>query len=356
MAFLDLVSELTGLLQGLSPQLAAKHINRAYQEILSDRNWSFLVGYGAVICPPQVTTGSASITQFDDEVTLDATASAALLAQADGSTLPGLTNLQIRFAPTAPPGASQIYNILAVDQTDPTALVLTLDRIVLEATSATSTIQVYRCYVTPPIDDFKSWLSFVDMANGFAWTGERLTRSSVEFDRRDPQRTSQGLAYFLGNYTANRISDPVTGAVVPNPNVNQGTPIYELWPHPTQGQKFYVRFRRQGVLFDQPTDVQAVPNIITDGMIVQRALGWHSYAFAQANATQFPQFKGVNWVQLVSQARSYYDQQLLDAKRNDNETQLQDVWNRGHGLRGGGSMAYPYPIDSNFIQSHLVNI
>lgn len=353
MAFLDLVSELTGLLQGLSPQLAATHINRAYREVLDSRLWSFLVAYGAVICPGQVITGSASITQYSDTVTLDATASALLLAQAQGTTEPGLTNLQIRFA-TTPPAAAQIYNIIAVDASVTTALVLTLDRFVLEATNATSALQVYRCYVTPPADDFKSWLSWVDMANGFAWSKDRLSRTSTEFDRRDPQRTSQGLAYFLGSYTANRVLDPVTGTVVPNPNVDAGTPIYELWPHPTQGQKFYVRYRRNGELFAQPTDTQ--PEMIPDAMIVSRALGWHSYPFAQANSTQFPQFRNINWLQLVTQARSAYEEALLRAKRNDNETQLQDVWSRGSTFRGGGQGQYPYPIDANFIQSHLLNI
>ncbi len=352
MAFLDLVSELTGVLQGLSPQLAEKHINRAYREILNGRNWGFLVAYGAVICPPQVTAGSAAIVQFTDTVTMDSVSSAALGSQLGASAVPGLTNLQIRFGATSP-AAGQIYNILAVDTSNLTALVLTLDRMVLETTNTASGYQVYRCYVTPPMDDFKSWLSFVDMANGYAWTKDRLTRTSQEFDTRDPQRTSQGLAYFLGSYTANRISDPVTGAVVPNPNVNQGTPIYELWPHPTQGQQFYVRFRRKGVPFLEPTDEQ--PDLIPNSLIISRALGWHSYDFAQANATQFPQFRGINFGQLRVAAQANYMRYLINITANDNDTQLQDVWQQGYGLRSGGAGQFPYPVDANWIQSHLIS-
>ena len=355
MAFLDLVSELSGLLPGLSPELAEKHVNRAYEYILRSRLWSFLVTYGAVVCPTQITTGTADITQYSSDVPMSVAASAALLAQAQNTTQPGLTNLQIRFGPTSPI-AGQIYNILAVDVTDPTALVLTLDRMVLEASSATSGYQVYRCYITPPVDDFKAWLSFVDMANSIAFTdkGGRTQFTSVDFDRRDPQRQAQGLAYFLGSYAGNRVIDPIEGTVAPNPNVDAATPIYELWPHPVQGQTFYVRVRRKGELFVDPTDTQ--PEVISDSLILHRALAAHSYPFAQANLAHYPTFKGVNWAQLIATRHALFQDELQKAKLQDNEAQEQDVIRRGHGLRGGpGQGQVPFPIDSNFIQGHLLN-
>ncbi len=349
MALLDMIAELTGTLPGYSPFLASKHLNRAYREILDARNWSFLVADGFLILPAQVVAGTASITQFSATVTMDATASAALLAQTTVGAVPGLTNLQIRFAQTTP-GAGQIYSIIDADATNPAAIVLTTDRVVVEATDSDSGYQVYRAYVTPPESDFKAWIDLVDMPNAIRL---RKDATSAQFDAMDPQRASQGIAYWCGAYVGNRTSDFVTGATIPNPNVDQGTPIYELWPHSTTGQTLYVKFRRKGVELMQPTDLP----LVEEGLLIQRALGWHSYQWAQANIAHFPTLKGPNYALLIQSARSYYQSELVDAKRNDNETQLQDVWRRGVGLRDGYTavgMRFGYPIDSNFIQSHLV--
>ena len=356
MAFLNLVAELSGTLPGLSPLLAQTYINRAWQEIREARLWSFLVTDGVVVCPTQVTEGTAAIVQYSPTVTLDAAASAALLPQTAIGAVPGLTNLQIRFGASSP-AIGQVYSIVDVDTTTPTALVLTLNRMVVEATNPTAGYQVYRPYITPPVPDFLKWVSLIDMVNAFAMTENngRLSYTSTYFDARDPQRQAQGFAYFCGSYAGAFVPDPISGAVVPNPNVDPGSPVYELWPHPTSGQTFYVRFRRQGQPFAQPSDTQ--PSIIPDGLIIQRALGWHAYPFALANIAHFPTFKGVNWMQLITTARAIYQDDLLAAKRQDDEQALQTVWNRGHGLRAGvGDFKgiSDFPIDSNFLQSHLV--
>lgn len=349
-----MVAELTGILPGLSPELAEKHLNRAWSEIRGARTWSFLVTDGVVICPTQITAGSVAYTQYGTTATCDAVASAALLAQAQNTTQPGLTNLQIRFNPSnASPAASQVYSILAVDVTNPAALVVTVDRIIVESTASAAGYQVYRAYIVPPIDDFLAWQSVVDMTNGWSL---RLNATSSEFDRRDPQRQAQGMAYWVGSFAGNMIVNPVTGATAPNANQNQGVPNYELWPHPTSGQTFYVRIRRKGEDFAQPTD--EVPPQISESLVIQRALGWHTYAWAMANVAHYPTFKGVNFVQAINAARSYYKEELLDSKRNDDEQSLQTVWNRGHGLRTGrgfGKGMYDFPIDANFMQSHLLN-
>lgn len=354
MAYLDLVAELAGTLPGLSPLLAQKYINRAWQQVRSERLWSFLTVDGVVICPTQVVVGSAAIVQYTATATLDTIASAALLAQATPGSTPGLTNMVIRFG-AASPAIGQIYNILAANITVPTAIVLTLDRPVVEVTNATSGIQVYRPYIVPPVDDFLKWESLVDMTNAFTIANDRLNKTSKYFDLRDPQRAAQGLAYFCGNYMGAYVPDPVTGTVVSNPNVNPGSNIYELWPHPTSGQVFYCRFRRKGIDFTAPDDTQ--PTVIPDDLIIQRALGWHAYPFAMANVANFPTFKGANWAQLIVTARTAYAENLTDTKRQDEEAAPQQVWNRGHGLRvgmGDFKGISDFPIDSNYLQSHLV--
>lgn len=355
MPFLDLVSELAGTLPGLSPLLAQKYINRAWQQVRSERLWSFLIVDGIVICPTQITTGSAAIIQYTNTATLSVAASAVILPFCGPTpTLPGITNMAIRFG-AASPAIGQIYSIEAADITTPTAIILTLNRVVVEATNALSGIQVYRPYIVPPVDDFLKWESLVDMTNAFTIANDRLNKTSKYFDLRDPQRAAQGLAYFCGNYMGAWVPDPVTGTVVSNANVNAGSNIYELWPHPTNGQTFYCRFRRKGTDFLSPGDTQ--PSIIPDDLIIQRALGWHAYPFAMANIANFPTFKGANWAQLILVAKASYMESLTDTKRQDEEAAPQQVWNRGHGLRvgyGDFKGISDFPIDSNYLQSHLV--
>lgn len=354
MALLDMVSELTGVLPGLSPMLAQRYVNRALTDIYNKRRWSFLVTDGVLVCPTQIVAGSANITQYTNSLILDAAASAAIASQLTVGAVPGIQQMQIRFGSS--PTNGQVYSIDAFDATVPAAIVLTLDRVVQEQTNTASPFQIYRCYVTPPVTDFLMWESIVDVANAIAIVGDRLRLTSWMLDRRDPQRAAQGLAYFLASWGGDRISDPTTGATVPNATVNASTPIYELWPHPTAGQTFYTRFRRRGEELINPTD--ELPDQIPETLVVTRALGWYAYPFAQANVSNFPTFKGANWPSMILQARAQFSEVLLDTKRNDNESQLQDVTSRGHGLRTGrpfgrfGDMSYP--IDSDFIQSHLL--
>jgi len=353
MALLDLIGELVGTVPGLSPLLAQKYIQGSWNTIRRKRLWSFLEIDGAVVCPAVVSTGSVNITQYSASVSLNAAASAALAAQTAVSATPGLTNMQIRFGVTTP-AAGQIYNIVAFDVVG-APVVLTLDRVVQEATNAAAGYQCYRCYITPPIPDFLSWESIVDVAN--AIPGLRLNQSSAMFDLRDPQRQSFGLAYFCGRYAGAYIPDPATGAVRPNPNVDAGTHLYELWPHPTQGQNFYVRMRRRGTDFTSMIDTQ--PEEIPDDLIVDYALFHDVYPFIGANVGNFPSFKGVPLGILIETKRREFMDGLQDAKRNDDEAAMQSVLRRGHGLRGrpsGWKGDADFPIDSNYMQSHLIRM
>lgn len=356
-ALLDLVSELSGTLPGLSPLLATKYINRALTHIYTERTWSFLLTDGVLVCPAQITAGTAAITQYSPTVTLNAAASAAVQTQVLGTAEPGIQQLQIRFTLTAP-AASQVYSIIGADNTNPAAVVLTLDRDVLEATAVTSGYAIYRSLVVPPLPDFLRWEALTDVANAITIAGQKLTTTAAHFDWLDPQRTANGLAYWLGAWGGNRISDASTGATVPNATADAGTPIYELWPSPTSGQTFYARFRRKGATLTNPTD--EAPAGISDDLILSRALYRDAYPFAAANVANFPQMKHANWLSLIVAARAAYREALLLAKKTDVEQALQtaDVWNRGYGLRSrtsfGRADGLGYPIDSNFLQSHLI--
>lgn len=358
MAFVDLTAELTGTLPGLSVFLAETYIKRAWSDICGQRNWSFLQGDASIVCPAVVTTGTVSVTQFSATITFNAAASAVLLAQTVAGATPGLLGMAFRVTTPASPSAGQIYSIVDVDATAPAAIVATLDRPVVEGTSAAATYQIYRAYLPPPDPNFLGWTSIVDFANAFVL---HLNRSSAYFDLMDPQRLSQGLAYNLGQYRGVLTANYVTGATSPNPTQNAGTPLYELWPVPTQGQTFYARYKLKDFPYgNAPTD--DLPPVMDGAIVLQRALGWYAYPWAMANQASFPTMRGVNWIGLVQTARSGYWEAFKDATRQDNEQVEQAVLARGHGLRAGYAAPFGrtepgnYPRDANFIQSHLIRM
>lgn len=356
MAFIDLVSELSGTLPGLSPIYARTFINRSWEKIRTAKLWSFLVADAAVVLPAALSAGTVAVVQFTNTVTLNAAASTALTPFLAGTPL--ATQLQFRVMSITPTTTSGVYNILAADATVPTAIVLTLDRPVMEGTAAAASYLIYRAYIIPPVSDFLSWLSLVDQANAITIARDRLTYTATYFDIRDPQRQALGLAWYCGLYAGNQQSY-VGATATPAPTLGQGQAIFELWPHSTQGQIFYVRYRRRGT--DLLTLADQQPPGIPDGLIIQMALLHWGYPHVQANLGQFPSFKGVNWPLLYAAARSsiYGDPasgrrgSLQDAKLQDDAMAPQFMINRGHGLKGGrfGGGA-PFPIDSNYIQSH----
>lgn len=345
--YLELTAELVGILPGLSPFLAEKYINRAWLEICDAKRWGFLRADVSIRCPAVVIAGAVSITQNATAITFDATASAALLAL---GTVPGLQALQVRFGASGTTGG--IYNMRIVDSvTNPAAIAVTLDRIVVEATNATSAYQVFRSYVAAP-DDFRRWESITEPDNAIRIDRHRLRHTSSDFDTWDPQRQSQGLAYYLGHYLGNRIFDNTTQALTPNANAPRGAPIYEFWPTPTNGQNFIARYQRRGLAFTANTG--ELPEQVSDGLVLARALGFHAYSFAQANQAHFPAMKGVNWAQLRVDAQGEYRELLHTESLNDEDQSHGKVWNRGHTLRG--RHAQGLILDANYLQSHLVNI
>ena len=353
---LDLSSKLAGEFPGLDPILAEDYVQTAWQYIRGKRNWSFLTTDYAFVCPAAIITGTVDFAQYASVCTLSATASAAVIAAGQvnppSALAPGLDQLQIRFGPSSP-AAGQIYSITSYDATNPTAIVLTLNRPIIETANATSPYQIYRCYVPPPFEDFQRWESVVDMVNAQPIA---LNMSSAYFDLRDPQRTSQGLAFMLGRYETTYVPDPVTGTVIPNSQVSAGTPLYELWPGPSQGQTFYCRVRRLGT--DLTSIVDSPPATIMPDLVLTRARYKDVYPYLRVNLNNFPSFKGVPLTELYDRQVREFKDLFQTARRMDEDVAQQAVVSRGHGLRDSGRQYFkgdgPFPIDANFIQSHLI--
>lgn len=327
MAYADLAAELAGTIPGLSPILAATYIRRAWRDIRNRKNWAFKTAQATLSLPAAITAGTAAIVQGSTSVTFSATALTALTSYLTGALT--LTSLQVRF------NNGPLYRILALNPVYP-PLVVTLDRPVTEATNAVSPYSVYRAYITPPVPDFSRWDSFEDLA-GNRIIGRRLSYSSVDFDRRDSQRTSFGIPSLLGAFMADAA----------------GLPLYELWPHANTAQTWTVTFRRTGVDFTLPGDTQ--PILIPDSLIMSRALGWYGYVWAQANRSRVPDLAKVDFTALLQAERQSFEAELQTITVQDEDLALSRVYNRGR-WGGGRDRRDTGPVgDASYWQSHPIN-
>lgn len=315
MAFIDMWSELAGRIPQLDPFLAQKFINRGWQDVRNTRAWSFLFQPAQMFAPALVSGGNVTVTQGSTSVACDATA-AALIDAANTAGSPPLTSRQFRFS-----DAGAVYGIAS--WTSPAGpLVLSQP---FNAATGVGTWSIYQCYFDPPSSDFVRWFSIYDPNNGYQFTNMHVSQQVL--NRVDPMRSSQGLAYWSSDYTAN----PVTGA-----------PIYEFWPHPTQGQSYSVIYQRKGIDLSAGTDT--LPGIIDENIVIERAL-YHAYGWASANASRFPFLKGVNWPFLRQDAIREYPKNVQRLARLDDEIFLRSIVipSKNHGWG---------PIDGKFLQGH----
>lgn len=327
MAYADLAAELAGTISGLSPILAATYVKRAWQDIVNERNWSFKTALATLVCPAQITTGTAAWTQYTTTLAFSPAATTALTPFVGGT--PAITDLQVRFS------GGPLYRIVAVLLASP--LTVTVDRPISEATATVGTYQVYRAYIKPPVPDFSRWDSFDSYVWNRTRTGNALTKTSVDFDRMDPRRASSGPMTYLGSLIAD------TSNALPA--------LYEIWPHPMAGDTFTVTFKRNGPPFTLPTDIQ--PQVVPDSLIMARAMGWYGAVWGQANKSRIPDLKGIDFNVLIQEARARYKDDLRLIKLQDDDKALDSVYNRGH--YGGGRSGVGLPIgDAAYWQQHPI--
>lgn len=324
MAFVDFTNELVGMVPKLPVPLAQKCVNRAWRDIREARLWSWLAAITVFEIPAQIQTGTVSVTQYSATVVGNAAASAAWL----GLTNPLITFRQFRVA------AGAVYSIIAFDGVS----TLTLDRVYEEGTNAAANYQIYRCYYSPPNDDFLRWASVIDPTNGYFITGGKLHLPREWLDMRDPQRTvanaGSQLPYILANYKFGTV-----GSI-------QNVPYFELWPHPITSLAYAMiaLYQRKGTDMAAPTD--DIVSQIPQEVLMERAK-YHAYEWGETHKGSDPELAPVNFMNLRREANKEYQLQLMKAQKQDNETYVQNLvlkQIRGLGLAG--------IIDSNWLQRH----
>jgi hypothetical protein len=306
----DYASECLAHVPEIGFGLAGRLVNRAWHDIRESRLWSWLTFEGCFVAPPIIgqpfnvgppstPQGTVGVTQYSQTVALDSVANAALNNLAN----PLITSRQFRAAPQN----NGVYNIIAYDNAGQT---LTLDRIYQGPTASGVPYQVYRCYYTPAdangsgVTDFLAFISMKNPTLGYRISRINLHRQSAEIDAWDPLRADQAYAYMVAQYRANTASTAL------------GTPIYELWPHPTYPSGYLYLARRRGVELARPTD--DIPLTLSKDMLVERALYYVS-EWAAKNVGRFPQLRATDWRFQQTQHNKVYLDMLRDAKRQDDE-------------------------------------
>jgi hypothetical protein len=292
--FLTYWSELKGVFPGLSPQLAQTYVIRAYRDIRDARFWSFQKAYGYLPVPPQITTGTFTVTFNSATCVADANAKAALT----GLTNPPITSYQIRFA-----GLLPLYTISSFNSTTG---VLTFANQEYTSTPSTTGIsyQAYQAYYGPPLidasgdatTDFLRYTSVVDPVQPRRFT---LNKSREFIDTHDPQRLDFTYPKIMASFT----TDGTTAQL----------PLYEVWPHPLYQTTLLCSYQRRGIDFSAATDT--LPASIPDDLLMARAMRY-GCEWALVN---LPSSKTGGVTTMLKSVMETYKTELFKAQKQDNE-------------------------------------
>lgn len=264
MAFIDMISELSELVPGMSRIRAKRLVNRSWKIVQDSCLWSFQLNQGGFSTPAVTTAGTISATLGSNQIVGDSTATAAWSA------------LPLYWAPTLQQIRAQgfsIYSVIAFDTTtNPPYGTLTLDRPFVDPLPFFTGVgyQMFQAYIPAPVG-FKRWLTISDMFNCWAldiWTSRRTV------DLMDPARlytSNPSMALALGQ--------DVRGAGTPNQSATYGQQLYELYPNPQTKISYQTYYVAEYPYLVNNSDT--LPSPIDENLVLQKALTW-AYRDAEA--------------------------------------------------------------------------
>jgi hypothetical protein len=263
LALIDMVSEVTELVPAMSRIRARTLINRSWKYVQDSMLWSFQLSQGGFSTPNISTAGSITCALGSNQITGDAAASAQWLS------------LPLYWSPTTQQIRAQgysVYSIIALDATNPNAVVLTLDRPFVDPLPFFSGVgyQMYGAYIPAP-KGFKRWLTVADMFD--QWTMDIWTSRRTE-DLVDPARQIASNPWAMLPLGADR-----RGAGTPTPSATLGQQLYEMYPYPTTeiAYQWYAVVEWPYLMNNSDT----LPPQVTEEVVTQKALTW-AYRDAEA--------------------------------------------------------------------------
>lgn len=313
LTFADIKGKLLAQVDILPPAMLGDLINDSLRDIYNENEWGFLVKKDIIRTPNIINTGTVSVTKFSENIILDATASAAILALNEND-IP-LIERQFRNAGvSANTGNAFTYNIIDFDPTDENAVILTLDQPYWDETNAASPYQILKIFYNPPyiedtkqnqVIDFKCWKYFISLKlRRRLWTDTTLDI----LNKFDPAR--------------NFVDDP-RHVVAHPPSSDDSFPIFELYPAPKFERIYQVIYQRRGLELINEKDV--IPNSLDKELIISKAKR-KAYEYVLGNMHKYPELKGSmgRFQSLLALAnnpndRSGYEQLLAKAIKKDEE-------------------------------------
>ena len=253
---IDMVSEITDLVPALSRVRSRSLINRAFKIVQDSMLWSFQLQQGGFSTPNISTGGSCTFALGSNQVIGDAAASAQWLA------------LPFYWSPTTQQIRAQgysVYSIIAMDTTNPAAIVLTLDRNFIDPLPFYTGVayQMYGAYIPAPVG-FKRWLNVADMFDQWSmdiWTGRRSQ------DLVDPSRQIASNPYRMLPLGTDR-----RGAGTSTPSATLNQQLYELYPYPTTKIAYQWYAVVEWPYLANNSDM--LPSQISEEVVTQKALTW----------------------------------------------------------------------------------
>lgn len=303
MALIDMVSELAEAIPALDRVYARTLVKRAFRVMRDSNLWSFQLTQGGFSTPNVMTAGSISVPGGIGSTTIvgDATASAAWLS------------LPFYFSPTVQQIRARgysIYSIIALDVTNPNAVILTLDRPFIDPLPFTTGVgyQMFQAYIAAP-KGFKRWLNMADMFNCWPmdiWTSRR-TANMV-----DPARlyTSNPICVF-GLGTDQR------GAGTVNASATLGRQLFELYPNPSTAISYQTYYVSDGP--DLVNNSDELPYPITQDVVLEKA---KTYAYEWAEARKdvmAAKGSGANYLMLKREAEATFQTRLKTLRLLDKD-------------------------------------
>lgn len=302
----------------LDPLIAPKFIQRAWRRIRDYRHWGFLMAQGIYYSPGIITAGAISVQQFNNQVTLNAAASAAVT----GLSTPLITKRQLRVA------GGPLYRIVEANFDTPAAVLLTLDRQYMETTNTAAQYGIFRTLFNQPqngtsveVTDYLRLRSVVDPVSGYSL---KLHFNAEELNWSDPVRANEGQPYIIA--TRQSLSD--------------GTPVYEFWPWVTFDRTFLVVYQRRGI---DMVDNEVLPLVISDELILECA---QELTAKWARSQLDSKFRGIRWGEVIADHHATYMDLLPECARQDEEQMIQNLSSTNQLSNLG------FPIDSAFYQDH----
>lgn len=307
MPFQQMIQQMLGT-PGTNLGLVKTFINEAFTAIQDENLWNWQNITGGWLTPgllggqntALLSPGTISVQPFQNIITCDAAASAAVLGNVG---FPLITQQQIRVP------YFSLYSIVALDPSNPNAVTLKIDRPWMEPAQVKSNYMIYQAYYAAPAG-FKRWYNVRDTTNNNMM--DHWTKTQIDLANDDSERTRFDQPYYVVPYQIDTRQNSSTF----------GQMLYELWPHPVSQLPYTWGCQANWPALAAPTDTLPYP--LTEEIVKFRTYEVLALWKESQKGDEMERGSGANWQFLAQAYRAEYDQRLTKIRIMDRH--LSDIY------------------------------